>query len=405
MIKTKKHLGVLVACCLLMASSVGLCMNSVGIFYSPVAEALGVGRGDVAMQSTLSGIAAGLVSPLIVRCYERFNTKLCAILGVAVTALTTGLMGAATSALQLDILGLVRGVSYSFFSMIPVNMVLMHWFEHGYGLVTGFVFSFSGLGGVLFNSLLGGVIVDFGWRAGYLVVAGLILLLGVPSCFFISLPTRRRGKDGSGQSPEAARPAQGRRMLLSPMFIGLSVFTIGITFLIGFGQFIPDYAEEAGQGLAFGATMLSCAMVGNIVSKFLLGWLSDHRGPVFSTLIMVGSCTLGLFIMLVCGMTRANPAVLLAASVFFGGTYSITAVGISLVTRRFFGLERYGEAYGYISVLLNVGSALPFAVIGYSYDLFHTYRAAIWLCLGLCVAAAGILAGLGRKAAKKEEKA
>ncbi len=81
-IKTKKHIAVLISSCLLMASSVKLCMNSVGIFYSPIAEDMGIGRGDIAIQSTLSGNATGLISPFVVKSFQRFNVRLCACSGV-----------------------------------------------------------------------------------------------------------------------------------------------------------------------------------------------------------------------------------------------------------------------------------------------------------------------------------
>ncbi len=403
MIKTKKHFAVLIASCLLMASSVGLCMNSVGIFYSPIAEDMGVGRGDIAMQSTLSGIAAGLISPFVVKSFQQFNTRLCACSGVILTVLTTALMAASTSPLQLDILGFIRGASYSFFSIIPVNMVLLNWFQHSHGLITGFVFSFSGLGGVLFNALLGMVIVEFGWQIGYLVVAGLILILAFPACFFISLPLKK-GKAAEQQKTSSieddSRCYSDTQILTSPMFIGLGLFALAITFLVGFGQFMPDFSAEIGSGLTFGAAMLSFAMVGNILSKFILGWLSDQKGPVFAVLVMLSSSISGLIIMLLCSIAiPAVPPLLLAAALLFGATYSITAVGASLLTRRFFGLANYGEAYGYMSILLNVGAAIPFALIGYSYDLFHTYQAAILICLALCLLSVVLLISLGKKAA------
>ena len=45
-----KHLIVLIVCCGLAASSIGVCVNSAGVFYTPVSESLGIMRGTFSMQ-------------------------------------------------------------------------------------------------------------------------------------------------------------------------------------------------------------------------------------------------------------------------------------------------------------------------------------------------------------------
>ena len=49
---TKKQILVLVVCCLMIASSVGLLTNTSGIFFTPIASELGVGKGAVSMTIT-----------------------------------------------------------------------------------------------------------------------------------------------------------------------------------------------------------------------------------------------------------------------------------------------------------------------------------------------------------------
>ena len=50
---SRKHLIVLIALCGMLASSVGLVQNVAGIFFDPLAESLGVGRGPVALTLTI----------------------------------------------------------------------------------------------------------------------------------------------------------------------------------------------------------------------------------------------------------------------------------------------------------------------------------------------------------------
>ena len=49
----KKHLITLLAICGMLASSVGLVQNVAGLFFDPLAESLGAGRGPVAFSLTI----------------------------------------------------------------------------------------------------------------------------------------------------------------------------------------------------------------------------------------------------------------------------------------------------------------------------------------------------------------
>ena len=48
--------------CCLAASSIGLCTNAIGVFYTPVAKSLKVLKGTFAMHATLSTLATALTS-------------------------------------------------------------------------------------------------------------------------------------------------------------------------------------------------------------------------------------------------------------------------------------------------------------------------------------------------------
>ncbi|MBQ7059027.1 MAG: hypothetical protein IJM83_06970 [Firmicutes bacterium] len=51
-----RYLLVLICCCLMAASSVGVFTNSVGVFYTTVSADLGVGRGAFAFHATLCAL-------------------------------------------------------------------------------------------------------------------------------------------------------------------------------------------------------------------------------------------------------------------------------------------------------------------------------------------------------------
>ena len=58
----RKKLGILLSCAGLAVCSLGLIINVNGVFFKPISEALGVGRGAVSLTSTLTTLATGFAS-------------------------------------------------------------------------------------------------------------------------------------------------------------------------------------------------------------------------------------------------------------------------------------------------------------------------------------------------------
>lgn len=54
---TKKNIGVLLVCCCMVASTIGILTNSAGVFFTSVADSFGVGRGSVSLTLTISNMA------------------------------------------------------------------------------------------------------------------------------------------------------------------------------------------------------------------------------------------------------------------------------------------------------------------------------------------------------------
>ena len=74
--KNIKHLIVVLVCCGLAASSIGICVNSVGVFYTPVSESLGIMRGTFAIHGTISLLATAIVSLFVQAIIKKYSHKL-----------------------------------------------------------------------------------------------------------------------------------------------------------------------------------------------------------------------------------------------------------------------------------------------------------------------------------------
>lgn len=71
----KKHWSVLICCCGLAAASIGISINSSGVFYTPVSKSLHMLRGTFSMHMTLFSLATAIMSLFVPKIYQKFSFK------------------------------------------------------------------------------------------------------------------------------------------------------------------------------------------------------------------------------------------------------------------------------------------------------------------------------------------
>lgn len=150
------------------------------------------------------------------------------------------------------------------------------------------------------------------------------------------------------------------------------------TSIAGIAQHFTGFALSIRLTTETGALRMSLSMVGNILTKLLIGILSDRIGSVKAcvSMIVLNACALLLSLY---GSASQSALVLYAAALLYGSVYS---VGFSLLSRRFFGPENYSKAYSVIGLLTITGSAISLPLIGYLYDFTGSYLPMFWIALG-----------------------
>lgn len=397
-----RYLLVLISCCLMAASSVGVYTNSAGVFYTKVSSELGVGRGAFALHATLCALTTGFLCPLAARIIRRYPFRILLAAGSLLSALSTAAMSLARSVWAFYLLGVLRGVGMTVFYLMPVTTLINNWFQKKHGLAVGIALSFSGLAGAVFSPLFSSMIESAGWRASFTAMAAIGFALTVPGIAFAALEPKEAGlpaygaQDGAPAAKQAAAApaAAPSKKAFGPAIALLALMTLLHTSVTGIAQHFPGIAEWMGAASSVGAAMISAGMIGNIVSKLAIGALSDRIGPFRSSLVMIAANASAVAGLLLCG-GRAVWA-LYGLAFLYGTVYSVGAVGISLLTRTLFGAENYASAYSLITVFMSIGSASALTLIGLVYDLTGGYAAAFVGALAIDAADIAILLFLMR---------
>ena len=383
-IDLKKKLEVLISCAGLAICSLGLIINVNGVFFKPLAKALGVGIGTVSITSTLTTLATGLASVYALKIIKIKDFRRVLLLSLSITVASTIGIALCKDLFTVYVLSIIRGIASCFFNTPVVTMIIGNWFISKRGTYSGVVMAFSGFGGALMSPILSNIIERADYRVAMLVCAAAMVLVSLPALFLLKASPQEEGylpfDDGRQETERKTGSGQQNYSIGSHLFIRLMVVAFLCQSICSIAQHLSGYGESLGLSSSQGAFMISVAMIGNISGKFLVGFMADRIGEIRSGIVLVSGFLFGL-LLLVFGKSYI---LLLIGSLFLGTSYA-SAVMLSNVTFAIYGNRQYGDAYAMLTLIINIGGAIAVALIGYAYDLSGSYKAILLTAILMCL--------------------
>ena len=364
-------------------------------------KALGVGIGPVTMHMSISNLAIGLFTPVVARSLAHGHKMRNVLMVATALVLLSGVVIAfAPNTLIMDAAAIVRGIGFAAVAMFVITLYIGNWFEKGRGTITGIALSGSGIGSAIASPVVTACIERFGYQTAYLGFVGFTVLTILPVLLFCPLTPAEVGLKpyGAGEADEKAQDAPSatdnlglKLVILSPTFIVLVVFVLCIVLITTLSGHMASLAQDYGYTAQVGALLLSASMVGNVVSKFVLGALADRIGAFRACACSLVTTLVGLLLIL---LNLGGQTALLVSGFLYGTSFSIGSLGISLLTRYIFGDAQYATAYSTISAVTSVASAFGVTAAGLAFDLTGSYAAPIMAGIALACVAGGCLAYL-----------
>ncbi len=369
---------VMIAGCGMIASAIGLGGNVAGLFFGPVANELGVGRGSVAATLTVHNLVAAFVGSVSARYVLRYGIKRMAVIGTVVQAVATFLLSICRSVLPMLILNAMRGFMSGMIGMVTVSIMVNYWFNKNNALMVSIAMGFSGLAGALLSPVFSSLIAAYGWRISYMILAALYIVFNLPALVLpIALKPEMKGMEPLGGKPEpparrrASRNAKAETFSYG-LFLVLAVYGVCVSSTTALPQHFAGIAESYNL-IATGALMVSACMIANTAGKLMLGVLMDKIGGKIAVSLVALTVAAASFLL----VTSRVSFILIAAAFMYGLCYSMGTVAISMLTRTLFGPEKYSMIYPKIALVSTLGNALFTTLEGVLYDLSGSYAIVI----------------------------
>lgn len=388
---------VLAAAFVLQMLAAGTTSFAFGVFVKPVAEELGIPRGDVNLGLMLLLLGSAVACPFLGRLLDRFPTRwiviggsLCFGIGASWLAWSVQLW-----MMCLALLGPVA-VGMTALGALTSSLLITRWFDERIGRALGIVGVSASVGGVVIVPLLSRLIAEEGWRTAVLVAGWVTMGVGLLLALFV---IRERAPKTSGDELPYQQAQWTVRGLLVTRDFWLLVVAVGSLFAVN--QAVLSALVAYGQDLGFdagrAALLVSAVSLSSIIGKLVVGALADYIDK--RLLLAIAAVLLGVLL----AILLAKPAysILLTGCLLSGAAIGgIAPIWGGLIYARF-GAASFGLVMGLMVQLQMPFMLLGLRYVGGSYDASGSYDQAFRYFLYIIpLAVCGVLA-FGRPGFRK----
>jgi MFS family permease len=378
-----------------LASTLGIALGmsplpfyTIGVFAGPLKAEFGWTIDRIMSGLVVFTLVAFAASPLVGNLSDRLGVRRVALGSMLLFSLA--MMSFALNTGSVALYYLLWGVlAFVGAGTLPMTFTraISNWFNAKRGLALGVALIGTGLSGALTKLYAAWVIAEYGWRAAYLAVGALPLLVAFPVAWFcfrdVDDPragARARGLNDMRTATNTQVTVYGltaRQAFLDWRFWLLAAIFVPLSFAVG-GP-IPNMETILGaKGFSTADAVLLASFLGYsvFVGRLIGGYLLDvfWAPAVACVLLLLPAVSMYL---LTTGMLSYSTALLsvVLIGVAAGMEYDLLAYLVS----RYFGIRSYATIYGCLYAFFALGAGFGPAVFGWAYEQSGSYnQVLIW---------------------------
>lgn len=386
---------ILGVCFLAMFFLWGMVLNTFPVFFKPITEDMGWGRGQLAGAILMGSIGTMALLPVAGRMLDRLGAKAVMMAGGLFVGVGLLLGSLVTDLWQIYVVFFLVGAGIACGTILPCSYLISNWFVARRGTAMGVAFVGMAAGGMVMAPVANWIIVNYSWRTAFTVAGLEIFLLLLPAIHFIvrSRPSEMNLEPyrNSGSEKETEGELWGPRLTEAfalPVFWQISgIFLIFGIVTGGINYHCVAYLTDIGHLQTKATYAWSIAMGLMVVGQILSGPVADRWGAKNT---MVGVCL--LFTIAIGALTTGKPySITVAFAVLYGFAMGGGLVMGPLLTAEHLGLQHFGAIFGILNVVGTIGGGVVGPVApGVYFDLRNTYLPVFYVFFGLVIVAVAL---------------
>jgi OFA family oxalate/formate antiporter-like MFS transporter len=327
-----------------------------GLLLPDMLDSMGITKTDAGIISSSFFIAYTVAAPVCGLISDRYGSRW--LLTTFVIALGAGalLMAYSSTILQASLSFTLAGIGAAA-CWAPITALAQKWSSRERrGMTLSFLDLGSALGIIIMSVVIPVIVRNFDWRAGWMMLGATGMVVGILNFFAIKNPPEEIRPPGNNEPVALKRAGMPVSSLLKTgrlWLFGLAYLLIGVVYIIPF-TFMSTYAvQELSVSYTTGANTILVLGIGAVISKLIIGPLSDKTGRLKMILLCGFMLSLGSLVM----AYHHIVTLFIAASIFSLGYGAIWAM-YAAAASDYFGKESSGTVVGTWTVFLGVGAFL-----------------------------------------------
>ena len=365
---------------------------SFGMFVAPLQEAFQWTRGEVTSTLIFGSLGIIAIAPVLGWLIDRYGPRAVALRAVPAFSLMLLLISRFDASLAVFyLLFFFTTLVGSGTTPILYTRAVTGHFNAGRGLALGITLTGPGTAAILMPPFMTGIIADYGWRGGFLVLA-LLAILPLP-LILLAMDKPTAARPGIDLALAGVRPSAAfRTRAFWTIVLGFGAVSVGCSALV---VHLVPLLRDAGLDASQAARIAALVGIGVVMGRLGIGWAIDRFFAPRVAALIFGIAASGCLLLQVGGIPQARMAAFLV-----GFALGAEVDLLAFLTSRYFGLRHYGFIYAVVYAFFWAGMALGPAAAGLLFDAHGNYALALWLIIASLLAGAASALSLPKFAEK-----
>lgn len=350
-------------------STPAILMQPLGLFLKSMTAEFGWSRTTFSGVVAMASLANIIILPIAGYLVDRFGPRNVIAFGVVLGSASYAAISQANSYSALITLIMIAVAAGNLASYPAFMSLAQRWFDKRLGFALAITSTGLAVGVAIFSFVISQTITLDGWRAAFVTVGSIALVVGLLNILFLV-----RDDEGSGEvgSPKPAANSDNRETLSAALkthdfWLYTCAFTLIIFGVVGCNFHLPALLSDRGATASLIATVVAVGAAGSLFGRLVTGILLDRYSVMRVASVFFLGQAIG-FLLLLEGMQWVLPA-----SFLLGAVQGAEVDVMGYVIARRFGRAAYARIFGTCFGITLVGAMIGPMAMATIFDRTGSY--------------------------------
>jgi len=367
---------IIFACVSLNCIGMGI-ISMMGIFFPSISDTLNISQTQVSMLVTFLTIGTLLGSTIAGKILPKLGSRKVVLIFGIITSLLIGSLGLVDSLIAMYFLSIMAGISMFITSFVTIPTLVTTWFKEKRGFAMGIAMSGIGLSTAFISPYLSPIIIEKGFKTGFLYLSIIMLVTSIISSLIIKNTPSQMGLKPYGQNQgdkvtnknsvnnECTKNVELKIAIKSPSFLLLVIFGMATLFTsIGIVIQIPSYLNYLELSQSTIGIILSGFGIFMTIGKIIIGIIYDKLGLYKANFLLFTFMIISLISLYI-----MPSKIGIVTFILLGGLgFCFNTIANALAISELFGPKNYSKIYSIYMLFFSLGAIISTILSGVFID-------------------------------------